>query len=361
MRMPRARIIVVVIVGILAGVCLWISGRQSAPQKSGGQGQETARTVRIKSVPVRKGTITEQLTVYGTVSPAPGAVQTVSVPFESSVGAVMVSAGQKVSAGDILLEIEPSPGTYLRFEQARNAYKIQRESFGHVQQLFDLKLATNAQLLQAKQALEQAQLEFESMAQRSAGKKQMLHSDVEGLINKVNVQEGAIVPAGNPLMEIVAQGRLEVILGVEAEDISKVKQGQTVSISYVNVPEPSMITGRVRKISSTVNPATRLVDLFVTLPSSVDFLLSEYVLGSITVASSEGLIVPRTAVLPEGDHYIIFTVKDSHAVKHMVLMGLEREKEVEVIAPDLRSGDQVIVSGNYQLKDGMSVIAEDSL
>jgi multidrug resistance efflux pump len=86
-------------------------------------------------------------------------------------------------------------------------------------------LATNDQLLQAKQALEQAQAKLESMRRRGSESPQILHADVTSLISKLAVQEGAIVAAGNPLIELVAQNRLEARLGVEAEDSDKVNPG----------------------------------------------------------------------------------------------------------------------------------------
>ena len=62
----------------------------------------------VKVAPIRQGAVTEEITVYGTVVPAAGAVQTVSVPFESRVRRILVSESQRVSQGDLLLEIEPS-------------------------------------------------------------------------------------------------------------------------------------------------------------------------------------------------------------------------------------------------------------
>ena len=122
--------------------------------------------------------------------------------------------------------------------------------------------------------------------------------------------------AGNPLIEIVAKNRLEVRLGVEPEDINRVKENQPVSITRVNVPALPPVTGHIRKISYGVNPTTRLVDVFVSLPAPADFLLEESISGKITVAEAHGLIVPRSAVLPEGQGYSLFTVKGGRAVKH---------------------------------------------
>ena len=113
--------------------------------------------------------LTENIAAYGSVIPAPGAVQTVSVPFESQVMQIMVSNGQKVSKGNDLLKIKPSPDTALQLEQAVQALDLARQSLQFVERKFELKLATNDQVLQARQALQQAQLRLESMKKRGVG------------------------------------------------------------------------------------------------------------------------------------------------------------------------------------------------
>ncbi len=314
---------------------------------------------QVETVPIRKGTITETITVYGTTIPAPGALQTISVAFESRVLDVLVTDGQEVEDGEVLLEIEPSPDTYLHLEQARNTYESAEKSLQHFQRLLDLKLATNDQLTKAKESFRQAQLNLQSMRERGINGPRKLKANVAGLIKRVNVQEGSIVPVGNTLVEIVVQNRLEVLLGVEPEDLEKLEPAQEVSISLANVPGSAGVSGKIRKVSSSVNPDTRLVDVFValpeTLPSYPEFLLGEFIVGKINIASSTGLMVPREAVLPEGDHYQMFTVKNDRAVKHSVQIGLENDKEVEVIGPDIKPGEPVVTLGNYELKNNMAV------
>lgn len=104
----------------------------------------------------------------------------------------------------------------------------------------------------------------------------------------------------------------------------------------------------------------RLVDVFVQSARSEGFLLGEYILGSLTLASGRGLIIQRSAVLPEDDHYSLFTVSGGRAVKHRVAIGLENDNDVQVTGEGLKAGQQVVVSGNYELKDGV-VLAGDAL
>ena len=186
--------------------------------------------------------------------------------------------------------------------------------------------------------MEQAKSNLQSLKQRGAGGKQNLHSDVGGLIKKVYVQEGSIAPAGAPLVEIIAQNRLEARLGIEPENIDKVQPHQPVLLNRVNVSAAGAVTGRIREISHAVNASTRLVDVFVTLPEDARFLLGEFVSGKINLASVQGMIVPRTAVLPENGRYILFTVLKGRAVKQVVRIGLASATEIEVTGAHLHTG-----------------------
>lgn len=229
-----------------------------------------------------------------------------------------------------------------------------------MQQRFDLKLATNEELLQAKQTFQEAQLRLESLERKGVGQRQQIQATAEGVVKNIPIQEGSIVSAGSTLLEIVDQGRVEVRLGVEPEDMDYLRVDQPVLLSSVNMPESHRVIGRIRVISRFINPATRLVDVLVELPSSNQFLLDEYVRGEIAIASKVGVVVPRAAVLPEEDHYVLFTIKDGHAVKHTVQLGLEDGKDVEVIGSGFHPGDRAVILGNYELTDGMTVKVEVS-
>ncbi len=360
----RVRRTLLVLIGLLlaTGTYLWFVRSGILTHKASSEGKEDAEearpVVRVKTAIIRTGTIEETLTVYGQIVPAPGSLRSVSVPFESRVLRVMVNVGQDVTQAEPLVEIEPSPDTYLKFHQAQNTYETAKQALKHVQNRFDLKLATNDQLLQAKQGFQQAELELQSMKQRGISGSRTIEAEVEGLVSNVSVQDGMIVPAGNPLLQLVTQRRLEARLGVESEDMERVRTGMPVSISFVNVSASSALSGSVRKVSHSVNSASRLVDVFVSLPPSGKLLLGQSVLGKITVASVQGLIVPRTAVLPEEDKFVLFTVDNGRAVKHIVKVGLDNGAEINVIVPELQPGQPVVVLGNYELKDKMAVMPD---
>jgi membrane fusion protein, multidrug efflux system len=353
---------VIVVVALLAGGYWWFFHSGQETEGAAGDKEEPAQgpVTPVKVAPIKKGAVADEITVYGTIVPAAGAVRTISVPFESRVRRILVTEAQRVSQGDPLLEIEPSPDTKLQLQQARNDYESAKKAAEYMRQRFELKLATNDQLLQTTQAMDQAQAKLESLRKRGSESPQIIYAEAASLMTKVAVQEGSIVPAGNSLLEMVAQSRLEARLGVEPEIINRVKQGQEVALTRVNGSGSERINGRVRRISRAADATTRLVQVFVDVSPNSNFLLNEYVAGKITVASAEGLVVPRSAVLPEEDHYVLFTVEHNRAKEHHVRVALQNDREIEVIAPDLHPDDLAVILGNYELKDGMTVSVEKS-
>jgi membrane fusion protein (multidrug efflux system) len=353
----RKVIIGIVIVCVLAaGYWFYSQSRGSKAKVSGPNTSGPVATVKV--IELRRETISAGISAYGEVVPAPGAIRVVSVPYESQVRHVMVSSAQKISKGERIIEIGLSPDTSLRLDEAQNDYEVSREGLKHMKELFELKLATNNQLLQARQKFEQADLRLKSLKQRGVKGNRVISAGVTGLVHKVYVQDGTIVPAGNPLLEIVAQDRLEVRLGVESGDAARLSSGRQVSLYSVNKPAKKAVTGSIRKISQAVNPSTRLVDVFVSLPGPGGFLLGEYVVGSIQMASSYGMVVPRSAVLPEKGKHVLYTVRNRHAVRHVVKVGIESGNRVEVSGGGLKPGDSAVILGNYELKDGMAVKME---
>ncbi len=353
----------VVLIG-LASFYWMHSGVEKHPNEPGNATHDAEKAASngpvacVKVIPLEKKTISEHLIVYGTVIPAPGALQTVSLPFESQVLSIVVSNGQKVAKGDLLLRLQPSPETALQLDQARNAYDSQQENMRQVQRRFDSRLATNEQLLQARQALDEARLRLTSLTKRGVDSERKIAAAIGGLVEKVHVQEGTIVPAGNPLIEIVEQDRFEVLIGVELEDIARVNPDQEVLLARTNMPASPKVTGHIRRISYAVNPSTRLVDVFVSIASPGSFFLSESVNGEITTTAVDGMVVPKSVVLAEGDQHVVFIVQDARAVKRAVEIGVENADEFEILGKDLKAGEQVVVLGNYELLDGMQVTTE---
>jgi RND family efflux transporter MFP subunit len=316
---------------------------------------------RVVVAPLKRGSITSLITAYGSIVAQPGDVRVISVPFESKIVRTMVTAGQQVSQGTELVRIGPSPDVLVALQEAKNAAEAAGRDLKQVEQRFADHLATNQELSQAQQAARSAELKLQSLQQRGVAEEQTLKADAAGIVGKVNVQEGQIVAAGTGLLEIASGNRIEAALAVDPADAMSLKVDQPVRLSIVGGSRESTeaMDGKIRVVGRRVDPATRMATVIATVPPDAQLMLDTFVQGQITRASAEGLIVPREAVLPEEEGaFVLFTAENGHAKKHEVRIGLENDRETQVIAEEndaLKPGDPVVVQGNYSLEDGMEV------
>ena len=343
---------------ITAIVILIVAGLAYLVQRfrTGGEEKTSGPVAQVQVAKVERKTISEKVIVYGSVIAQPGKTHSMSVAFETRVRHILVAPGQFVQENDPLTEVELSPGAQVQFQQAKNAAEAARKELKQTQDRFNLKLATNQDLSAAEKTSRDAEAQLTSLQRAGAGGDNRIHADMAGVIAKVNVQDGQIVPPGGPLVEMVAETEIEVKLGVEAEDLLAAQEGVSVTIFPVNDPTADKVDGTVRLVTRRIDPTTRLVDVYVALPEGTKLLLDGYVRGELEHSEKDALVVPRVAVLPnQSRSYEVFTVANNRAVKRTVKVGLENQKEMQVIAADLHPGDLVVTVGNYELEEGMSV------
>ncbi|MGI8432276.1 MAG: efflux RND transporter periplasmic adaptor subunit [Chthoniobacterales bacterium] len=336
---------------LFLGYCAWqhFSGGGSPEKK-----QEP--TAQVQVAQLQRKSIAQKLTAYGSVIAQPGKTHSVSVAFETRVIHVLVAPGEFVHEGDPVTEVEPSAAAMLQLQQAQTAGQSAQNALKQTQQRDDLKLATNQELDAAKKAAADAQAALTSMEHAGAGGDHRVRSDATGIVAKVDVQNGQIVPAGGPLVEIVVEDQIEVKLGVEPEDLPSLHPQQPIVIFPVNNPEEGKVDATVRLITRRVDPATRLVDVYVALPGGTKIMLDGFVRAEFERTAANVLVVPRSAILPnDKKQFTLFTIEQDHAKEHIVKVGLENDEEAEVSAPDLHGNETVVTVGNHELDDGMAV------
>jgi len=312
---------------------------------------------RVEIAPLRRGSIDETLVVYGNVVAALGETKTFSVPFESLVRRVAVVARQVIAAGDPLVEIEPSPDALLELEQAKGERNTARQELELVRQRVQMQLATRQEQLESERRVRDAELRVESLEQRGIGAPQVISASAPGVVNRIGVQQGQIVPAGVALVETIGEEQIAVRLGIESEDIGTLTVGQAVRLVPVNAPRTQPVAGEIRLITRQVDPDTRLVDVFVAPAPESRLLLEDYVRGEVVIRSQDALLAPRASVLPTEGRRVVFTVEDGRAVRHEVIVGTENDAEVQILSDGLREGQPVVVVGNGALEDGAAVVA----
>jgi RND family efflux transporter MFP subunit len=229
-----------------------------------------------------------------------------------------------------------------------------------VQERYDLKLAISSDLFAARQAEQDARQKVASLEYRGASGDGRIVAPVAGVVAKLEVSAGSGVTAGAALVTVTADEDLEAMLSVELSDVKRIAAGQSVALFSSQRAGMKSVDSTVRIVGASLDAATGTVEVRVPVLSGASLLLGEHVRAIIELDHKNTLAVPRSAVLPEGDKSILYTVKDGHAVRHEVTPGVSTGGLIEVSGENLREGDSIVVLGNYELEDGMAVQSADT-
>ena len=315
-----------------------------------------AATVLVKTAPLSKKTLPVLLTAYGTVQPDSGNTVHMVVPRAGQVTKLVVSPGQEVRRRQQLFEFATGAATLLGYQQAASTVKFATADLARTRELFKERLATNAQVATAEKALSDAQDALKAQERVGAGRSvQWVVSPGDAIVTEVNAKVGDRLDQGGTVLQLTERGAVQIMLGIEPEDVDKVHAGMPVAITSVFDPSRK-IDGKIDGVHGMIDPQTRLVDAVVRMEGkpAAGLLPNMRVQGVITIGEVTGWVVPRQAVLTDDQGAYVYQIKDGQAQRVGVKILLDSD-DVYAIDGPLDSKLALVTLGNYELSDGQAV------
>lgn len=173
---------------------------------------------------------------------------------------------------------------------------------------------------------------------------------VAGTISAVNAVVGAIASMrADPLFRIIARGEFEMVGDVPARDMPLLSSGQVATIKVVGAPS---VQGRVRSVSSTLDPITQLGQVRIQVVTQKPRLLVN-ASGRATVKTGEScnVAVPLSAILYGNGGAVIQVVRRQRIETRRVEVGLLSAGQVE-IKDGVAEGDIVVARAGALLREG---------
>lgn len=176
-----------------------------------------------------------------------------------------------------------------------------------------------------------------------------LTAPIDGIVIERNATIGATVGTDASVFKIIDTSRVWVDANVFEKDLPRVRVGQGVKLTVTAFPGVAF-AGRVIFIDSVVDPESRTVKVRTEVPNLDGRLKPEMFanVGIITDVSSTAVSVPQSAVLDDADKKIVFVAEGNNYKQRQVQVGIQNGDRVEII-DGLKSGDRVVVKGNYLL------------
>ncbi len=313
----------------------------------------------VRTAPLRQHEIAKSITGYGTIGADPRTTMNINFPVGGQIKRLWVRLGEMVTKGTPLVEMSLSPADALGYAQASSNLEFALAELARVQSMADQQLATRSQLDQARKNVADAQSAL--AAQRKLGTdagSRIVKAPFDGIVSMVGVAPGDRTQAGATVLQLARHDRLNVVVGIEPEEMGLVRPGMPVMVSSV-FDSRLTVPGRVEKVFGMINPQTRLVAVSVSLVPrrAVGLVSGTRVRAVITLGRRKGYAVTRSAVLKDGEGSYLFVVRNGKAHRVAVSTGVESNGTIAV-SGKLALGDRVVVLGNYELQDGMSVREE---
>ena len=176
-----------------------------------------------------------------------------------------------------------------------------------------------------------------------------VQAPVAGLVSNSTAVVGAPASAkGEALFSIIARSEFDLIGLVPTRDIAKLAVSQTAQIKVIGAGN---LDGRVRRISTTVEPNSQLGQVFIGITTNRRLLVNSSGRAQIKTGQSCGVSVPLTAILYSTAGTVVQVVKRDRVETRRVETGLMSAGQVEVIA-GIAEGDIVVARAGALLREG---------
>lgn len=310
----------------------------------------------VSVVTVKDTTFNHYLEIQGSVNTKENML--VQPEFSGTLTMLNVKAGQHVVKGQVLGKVDDA-GMSQQLESLENQYALAKTSFERQKNLWNQKIGSEIQFLQAQTQMISAQKGVAQM--RAQLSKTVIRAPFSGTIDEVFVEKGQVV-APNPqgLMRIVNLGNMFVSTSVPETYIGKLKVGTEVGVFLTSLGKTYQ--GKVRQIGNFINPNNRSFGIEVSVPNPENLLRPNQVakLKIIDYVSKNTLVVPTNVIQEDGEgNKFVFTVANSNgktgtAKKAIVTLGKSSDNVTEILN-GLVENDIIVTEGVNSISEGMKL------
>jgi RND family efflux transporter MFP subunit len=270
---------------------------------------------------------------------------------------VYVKIGQQVNKGQALARLNDASGRD-QIKALETQYKLAKDAFEKQQRLWDQKIGSEMQYLQAKSNKEALE------SQLSGSRKQLdmltIKSPINGTVEEVNIKVGQMASAANPIppFRVINFNSLKVKAELAEAYSQKVNVGDNVQVFFPDLNRE--ITAKITAASRYINPSSRTFNVEARLnPDKNGFKANMVAVLKINdYKADKAFVLPINYIQTDPNGNFVYVAqnnsKDYVAKKVFVEQGQSYNGLIE-ITKGLKVGDKVISSGYLDLEEGEKI------
>ena len=274
------------------------------------------------------------------------AVNNITPQQARRISRMLVDVGDKVYAGQKLAEMDNSA-----LVQAKAQYENNKANFERSDELYKFGGESKANWEAVKTAYEVSKSTYENMLENTS-----LISPISGVVTARNYDNGDMV-GGMPIFVVQKINPVKVFVNVSESLYTHIKKGMKVDVELDALPEQKF-EGKVSRITPSIDPTTRTFEVEVTVANAKELIKpGMYARVVMNYDAHNNIVVPDRAVvkmLGSGDRYIYVYKADGTVSYQKVELGRRMNDKYEILS-GIADGDEIVVTGQSALKDGIAV------
>ncbi len=266
---------------------------------------------------------------------------------------INVNAGDEVSIGQVLAETDTRAINQQISDLQTNADLV-NQIYEKQKNLWDQKIGTEVQFLQAKTNKESMEKKLSTMQEQVRMTK--IISPINGTVDAVDIKIGQAVAPGIPAIRVINFSNLKVKSDVAESYASKIKKGSEVIVYFPDIQD-SIVT-KVNFVSRAINNASRTFSVEVLLDNKKEYHPNMVARLSVSDYQSAGqaIVVPvRSIQKDENNKEFVYVANGNSAKKQFIIIGKTYSGKAEIIS-GLKEGDLLVTLGYDIINDGDAIV-----
>lgn len=267
---------------------------------------------------------------------------------------IRVKQGQKVKKGQTLALLSDS-GLIEQLEQLEIQRDLAKTTFERQQRLWDQKIGSEIQFLQAKTQYESTEKGIEQLKEQV--EKTKILAPFSGIIDHIIADEGsAVSPGMHPIIRLVNLDQMKISAEIPEAHLPAIQPGAVVA---VNVPVLGIdYSAEISSVGNFINPNNRSFRVEIELDNKKGNLKPNMT-AQIDIndyTQNEAIVVATKNILEDqkGTPYVFRVITDEDgmvkAQKTWIKLGKSIDNRTEIL-DGLYEGDQIIEEGLRLVED----------
>ncbi len=318
---------------------------QIAKIEAGHPAPDSSKVTDVNVTEIKPGQFTNYVQIQGKIDAQDNV--TAYPQMQGTITNIYVRVGQHVSKGQLLVQLDNSV-LKQNIAQAQAQVDLASTVYQRQKNLWDQKIGTEIQFLQAKTNLEAGQKQVAALKQQSD--MYTIKSPINGTIDQMDLKLGQVGTPGQTGIRIVNADVLKVKADVPESYSGTVNQGDKVKILVPDAND-SLVTN-ITFAAKVIDPTSRSFAVEVKLPERKTLRPNMTVILNIaSYVKSNAIVIPVKAIQKSENGDYVFVNNNGTAKKVVIKAGTTYGGQTEILS-GLKAGDMLVTDGASDIEDG---------